>query len=315
MPLTSVQSRLHKVAAIIVTYHPNMETLQELISVLIADGILAIVVDNGGGRAALSQIQAQNGLRLVDLGGNQGIGAAINVGIAHARRNGVTHVVTFDQDSRPSPGMVADLAVEFDRQASLGVKIGAVGPLFVDRRQNPPLVHPFVRLAVFGSGHRYCASDSDLIVVDTLITSGCLTSLEVLDEVGPMNRDYFVDYTDIEWCFRAKSRGFVLLGVCWAQMTHELGHGKSRSIFGLNLFEYSPTRRYYYARNTIAVACLGYVPIRWKVRLIAGLLLRCLTLPWAPRSNSTLKVESRMLFRGILDGLRGVRGSLNPGQQ
>lgn len=310
--MTSTEPRPHSVAAIIVTYHPNIDTLEKLISVLLVDGISTIVVDNGGGREALPQLLNENGLQFVDLGGNRGIGAAINAGIEEAQKDGVTHVVTFDQDSHPSPGMVANLVAEFDRQANLGVKIGAVGPLFVDSRQNPPLVHPFIRLGLYGSGHRYCASDTDLIAVDTLITSGCLTSLEVLSEVGLMNQDYFVDYTDIEWCFRARSRGFVLLGVCSAQMTHELGHGKSRSIFGLNLFEYSPSRRYYYARNTVSVARLSYVSLRWKLRLIAGLLLRCLTLPWAPRVHSnTLRIEVRMLFRGIWDGLRGVHGSLN----
>jgi rhamnosyltransferase len=299
------------VAAIIVTYHPNAETLGRLISVLVADQILTIVLDNGGGRAALQQSPAAQKLMFFDMGGNQGVGAAINAGVAEARKCGATHVITFDQDSRPSAGMVKNLIAEFDRQASLGVKIGAVGPLFIDERQNPPLVHPFMRLGVFGSGHHYCASENDLIPVDTLITSGCLTSLDVLGEVGPMNQDYFVDYTDIEWCFRAKSLGFVLFGVCRAQMIHELGQGVSRSIFGLNLFEYSPTRRYYYARNTVCVARLRYVPLRWKVRLIAGLLLRCLTIPWAPRPDrNTLRMESRMLFRGIVDGIRGVRGSL-----
>jgi rhamnosyltransferase len=126
-----------------------------------------------------------------------------------------------------------------------------------------------------------------------------------------MNPDYFVDYTDIEWCFRAKSLDFALFGVCRAQMVHELGQGTSRSFFGINLFEYSPTRRYYYARNTVSVARLPYVPLRWKLRLVAGMLLRCLTIAWAPRPDSnSLKMESRMLIRGIVDGMRGVRGAL-----
>jgi rhamnosyltransferase len=304
-------TRTTTVAAIIVTYQPDVETLERLISVLTADDILTLIVDNGGGLAALSQLALKRPPRLLDMRGNRGIGAAINAGIAEAQKESITHVITFDQDSLPSPGMVRTLAAEFDRQANLGVKIGAVGPLFIDHRQNPPLVHPFTRLAVFGSGHHYCASDSDLIAVDTLITSGCLTSLDVLREVGSMNEGYFVDCTDIEWCFRAKSKGFLLLGVCGAQMTHELGHGISRSIFGLNLFEYSATRRYYYARNTTSVAGLPYVSIRWKVRLMGGLLLRCLTIPWAPRLESkALWREWRMLLRGTWDGLRGVRGAL-----
>src|ERR1700730_8582910 len=99
----------HKVAVIIVTYSPNIETLERLISVLIADRIYTVVVDNGGGRAITPQQLVESGVKLVDLGGNQGIGAAINVGIAEARKAGATHVVTFDQDSNPSPGMVGIL--------------------------------------------------------------------------------------------------------------------------------------------------------------------------------------------------------------
>ena len=207
--------------------------------------------------------------------------------------------------------MVGILVAEFELQVKSGVKIGAVGPRFVDRRQNPPLVHPFLRLDVFGSGHRYCASNEDVIVVDTLITSGCLTSLNVLDSVGLMDAGYFVDYTDIEWSFRAKFKGFILLGICRVQMTHELGHGQIRKIFGINLIEYSPIRRYYYARNTISVSRLKYVSMRWKVRLILGLLLRFLTLPWAPRANNKLLwPEFHMLLLGFFDGIRRVRGSL-----
>jgi rhamnosyltransferase len=310
--MTPTDANPHSVAAIVVTFHPNAETLGKLISVLLSDGILPIVVDNGGGRAALLQQGQKEQVTLLDMGGNQGVGAAINIGLAESRRKQVTYVATFDQDSEPSPGMVATLVAEFVRQSGLGVKVGAVGPLFIDSRQDPPLIHPFVRLDVFGSGHRYCASDSDLISVDTLITSGCVTSLDVLADVGPMNQDYFVDYTDIEWCFRARSRGFELFGVCGAKMSHELGHGSSRSIFGLNLFEYSPARRYYYARNTISVARLNYVSFRWKVRLIAGLGLRCLTIPWAPRPDkTTLKQESLMLLQGIIDGIRGMRGPMH----
>jgi rhamnosyltransferase len=250
-------------------------------------------------------------LKIIDLGSNQGIGAAINAGINEAQIAGVTYVITFDQDSSPSPGMVGVLVAAFERQIQLGIRVGAVGPQFVDRRQNPALVHPFVRLGVFGSGHRYCRSDEDLVDVDTLITSGCLTSLAVLRAVGLMDPGYFVDYTDIEWSFRAKSRGFVLLGVCKAQMTHELGHGRVRKILGITLIEYSPIRRYYYARNTISVSCLKYMSLRWKIRLIGGLSLRCLTLFWAPRSDEkAVWSEYKMLFRGLRDGLLGVRGRL-----
>jgi rhamnosyltransferase len=301
----------HEVAAIIVTYFPDENTLNKLISILLADTIPIILVDNGGGRATVASRLPETMLTVIDLGGNSGLGNAINIGIAEAKKGGFRYVVTFDQDSCPSNGMVKALATEFQQQLNRGVKIGAVGPLFVDQRQEPPLVHPFIRLSLFGSGHRYCDTDDDLILVDTLITSGCLTSLEVLDTVGPMDQNYFVDYTDLEWSFRARSKGFSLFGVCKAKMTHELGKGQTRRLLGMTLFEYSPIRRYYFARNCIAVVRLRYVSMRWKLRLINRLLSRCLMLPWAPRTaRKLLKLEARMSFRGILDGLAGVQGQL-----
>lgn len=300
-----------KVAAIVVTYKPDSQRLQQLVAALLDDQVTTIVVDNGGGAQCLGEQIAAGSLHLIDSGKNLGIGAAINAGIKAAEKFGATHVITFDQDSGPARGMVQRLLDEFQRQSRSGCKIAAVGPSFVDTRQDPPITHPFIRLSMFGSGHRYCASKSELIRVDCLITSGCLMSLAALRDVGPMDPDYFVDYTDIEWCFRARSKGYLLLGSCAVSMTHELGHGTIRRLFGLNLIEYGALRRYYYFRNTLAVARLPYVQWRWKLRLVIGSLLRLVTLPWAPRASpALLSLERRMALRGIRDAIRGVRGPI-----
>jgi rhamnosyltransferase len=299
------------IAAIIVTFHPDPATIEHLIADLIADEVLVVVIDNGGGRAAISAATLlTSGVNYVDMEGNRGIGAAINAGVALAKRLGVTYLVTFDQDSAPTRGMVRVLAAEFQRQVAAGVKLAAVGPRFVDTRHSPPLLHPFIRLdRMIGSGHRYCSRDDELIKVDMLITSGCLTSIDALDVIGGMDGDIFVDYTDVEWSFRAVSKGFELLGVCRVAMDHQLGHGQVRRFMGLHLFEYSPARRYFYARNTIWMLQLPYVPLRWKVRLLSGFLLRGLTLALAPRqSQANLGSESLMFLRGVLDGLRGRLG-------
>jgi rhamnosyltransferase len=309
----ATQRNMAGVASIIVTYRPQAEPLRRLVSALLSEDVLVIVVDNGGGHMALGdRLAAHPSVRVVDQKLNVGIGAAINCGVDVAHKLGVTYVITFDQDSEPGPGMVGTLEAEFKRQTTLGVRLGAVGPLFVDSRQSPPLTHPFLRLNAFGSGHRYCTCDTELIEVDCLITSGCLTSIDVLREVGGMNPGYFVDYTDVEWCFRARAKGFILLGVCAATMSHELGHGRVRKLWKLNLIEYGAIRRYYYARNTLIVVALRYVPWRWKVRFAIGLALRLLTLPWAPRSSAELlPKEGRMALRGIRDGLRGVHGEIS----
>jgi rhamnosyltransferase len=309
--MTIINGQPRKVAAIIIVYHPNLEALQRLVSVLARDRICIIIADNGGASAALGRHVGTEGITIIDLGGNQGIGAAINAGIKQARNVSAEYVITFDQDSDPSPGMVGLLVEAFERQAKLGIPVAAVGPQLVDRRQAPVLVHPFVRLGIFGAGRRYGVDGGDLVTVDALITSGCLTSIDVLDAVGLMDPGYFVDYTDYEWSFRARSRGFLLFGVCKAKMSHELGHGRMRKIIGITLIEYSAVRRYYYARNTISVSALKCTSFRWKSRLMAGLVLRFFTLFWAPRSDGdAVWAEYKMFLRGLLDGLLGVRGQL-----
>ena len=300
-----------QVAAIIVTYLPDAATLRRLIDVLIDDSVFTIIVDNGGGESAIAESLPSALIEICAMHGNQGIGAAINAGCAAARAAGAKYLITFDQDSHPQPGMVGTLAEEFALQSAAGNRVAAVGPCFVDRRHSPPLVHPFVQLRAGMSAHHYCRSAADVLRTDILITSGCLMSLAVLDEVGGMDASFFVDFTDVEWCFRAQRRGFQLMGVCRAQMDHELGHGEGRRFLTLTLFDYSPIRRYYYSRNAIRVSRLAYVPLRWKLRLIAVLAVRCATLPWAPRDSAKrFWREALLSLKGIWDGLRGVHGPL-----
>ena len=304
-------ARSPMVAAIIITYHPDVDSLHRLIEALASESVFTIVIDNGGGESALSEAKASTLFKLRVLDDNLGIGAALNIGYAEARAAGATYAVTFDQDSNPEPGMVRALAEEFERQTEGGIKVAAVGPCFIDRRRSPPLTHPFVRLRAGAPARHYCQSGSQVIATDVLITSGCLTSFAVLDEVGGMDTSYFVDFTDMEWCFRARSRGFALMGVCRARMDHELGDGRSRRFLTLTLFEYSAIRRYYYSRNSLRMLRLPYVPLRWKVRLFLSLAARCATLPWAPRDSvKHFWREARLSFKGVWDGLHDIQGRL-----
>lgn len=309
--MTAASGRPYQVAAIIVTYRPQAKSLRQLISTLQNEFCLVVIADNGGGREALEQEFFNDDIRLVDLEGNKGIGAALSAGLAEAAKAGVSYVISFDQDSTPLPGMVAILVNAFEQCRLAGENIGAVGPQVVDPRQSPPLLHPFVRLGLLGSAHRFCACSEETVRADLLISSGCLTSLEVIRQVGMPDPSLFIDYTDIEWCFRARSKNYTLRGICAAKMAHEIGHGEVRQLLGVSLIEYSAVRRYYYARNTCVLVGLRYVSVRWKLRLLIGLTWRLATLRWAPRPDKdSFLLERRLMLRGIGDAIRGIRGPL-----
>ena len=93
-----------RVCAIVVTWHPDADILQRLVSAVGPQVAHLVVVDNGGTRLA-----ARDGVTLLPQPVNAGLAAGFNTGIAFARAGGFDTVLLLDQDSEPKPGMVQSL--------------------------------------------------------------------------------------------------------------------------------------------------------------------------------------------------------------
>jgi rhamnosyltransferase len=121
-----------------------------------------------------------------------------------------------------------------------------------------------------------------------------------------MDDELFIDFVDLEWCARARHKGFRVLGVPWLTLTHELGEQPVR-VLGRTYPMHSALRHYYLFRNTVALMLRGYMPCSWKstefVKMPGRLLIYAL-LP--PHGGSHLK----MAFKGMWDALRGRMGRL-----
>jgi rhamnosyltransferase len=299
---------------VVIAYRPTAAQLNSLVSALQGQCHTVLVMDNGGARAALSGGWAQDrAVQCVDMNGNAGLGAALNRGFELGRQMGRSFVVSFDQDSAPPPGMIEELAKAYHNMIVQGVPLAAVGPRFVDHRLGRSFEYPFLRLRRGWVRALRCATDADsnaLVETDFLITSGCMIGMAAYDAIGAFDVDMFVDCTDMEWGFRATSRGYRLYGVCAAIMSHELGSGGTTKIMGLTQLGYSPVRRYYYARNNVRLLWLSHLAAGWKFRLAVGVLARALLLPLAPRSRQGLRREWLMFMRGVWDGLKRVGGPL-----
>ena len=154
-----------------------------------------------------------------------------------------------------------------------------------------------------------CTSPSELVEADFLITSGCLVPLAAYEAVGAFDENLFVDFIDMEWCFRAQALGYKSYGICSAVMPHELGIGVGGSAFGMTVLDYSPVRRYYFARNTIRVLRLPHFSMGWKARLSLSLLARLVLLPVAVRFRKGWAQHWMMLGKGMLHGMARVGGA------
>jgi rhamnosyltransferase len=277
------------VTAIVVTYEPEPQALGRLLDRLAGDRIAVMVVDNGSrfDVAGLVAGRRQAGEQVLPLGANLGIAAAQNRGIEAARATGSEAVILFDQDSLPPPGMVEVLATALEALRSAGLRPAAVGPVPVDARLAP---------------HR-APGAAGPHAVDHLIASGCLIPLAVLDEVGLMREDLFIDYVDIEWCLRAATRGHRCYQVPAARMAHEFG--SPVTVLGRAYTSHSPMRHYYLFRNTVWLWRQASIPLGWRFRAAPRVVARLAFNAVFARPH---REQWAMMLRGLGDGLAGRLG-------
>lgn len=297
-----------KVLAVVVTYHPRMQQLEQLLKLLKHQVQEIIIIDNSVTPILADwfshQIHTHNSVTLINNDKNLGLGAAHNLGIQYAKLHFYDFVLQLDQDSIPDSDMVQQLLTAYQRLVSQGNKVAAVGPNWVDKIHDSKAI--YTQHAGYRALRQQCPIDNSeaIIATDYLITSGCLIPIEVLDEVGNLNESLFIDFVDIEWGLRAKNKGYQSFGVCSATLTHELGD-EIIKILWRSIHAHSPLRHYYTFRNLILLSKKPYIPVGSKVNIGLRYLLRAFIYPiiFKPRLP-----HLKMILLGILHGIRGISG-------
>jgi rhamnosyltransferase len=207
-------------AAIVVTFHPRTEYIQNLEKVR-AQVDLLIVVDNGSTERELAQIRlASHGaeFRLIENGENLGIAVALNLGVREAQQEGCRWVALFDQDSVLTDGFIATMIVEFQAYRR-HKQIMQIIPRYVD---------PETRI------ERTVSSFPDGGVFLT-ITSGSLFSMEAFEKCGLFQEDLFVYCVDDDYSLRIRKNGFFIGESKNAVLLHQSGHPTSCKLLGMTL--------------------------------------------------------------------------------
>jgi rhamnosyltransferase len=294
-----------QIIAVIVTYNPSIPELAEQVSAMRREGLQIIIVDNASTNceAMTDAIQSLDPVSITvqKCTENLGLAAGQNLGIAEARRRQATHIIFFDQDSIPQPGFLRALLDAETNLESRGVLFSAVGPATYDPGTNLPYpitryVGPFIQ--------RYAPQGTELVEATFLIASGCLVKTHVLDQVGNMLSDLFIDYIDVEWSLRARSKGLRCYVASGARMSHRIGDARVK-IFGRTISAHSPLRRYYLVRNSFLMLRLPYIPLAYKVREIFLNLMRIGVFLYLSDDRSEYLRQTR---RAVADGIAGRFG-------
>jgi len=282
----------HRIAAVIVVYRPECEPMLALLRAIAGDVDAVFLFLNEPLSPELldrcAAAAAPSALETLGNGTNVGLGRAYNEATRAALDRGCDLLLLFDEDSAPRRGMAGRLAAAFDRAAGDGRRIAAIGPQPVVAGRTPQRSRPV-------------ANDPSVREPSFLISSGSLIDLGALFEIGPFREDFFIDGIDVEWCFRARARGFRCVMAMSEAMPHRLGVGVIRvPVLGVPLVDQNPVRLFTYARNQVAMMRLPHVPLWWKARTAGLMALRMLTVS-IRRSPSR---ERAAILRGIRAGLR-----------
>lgn len=256
------------VVATVVLFNPNLALLKRLYKSLYNQVDSIVFSDNSEDRSIKKDVKnwinqlISSDIIYLDLHKNHGIAYAQNKGIEVAKASGAKFVLLLDQDSALPDNMVSDLMTVYNSLITVGHKVATVGPAFLDEKTNElakVIRHRKLRV------HKSIPNQSNNFeVADYVISSGSLIPIEVLDEVGDMDEQLFIDWVDIEWGMRAKRYGYVSYIAPRVIMRHSIGDEYVK--FGhKNINLHTDFRNYFIVRNSIYLSLYSKLPLNFRI--------------------------------------------------
>lgn len=241
-----MKPNLQPVWAVLSTFRPGASATHAVASVIgQVDGV--VVVDDGSGTEADEVLAGLSALGAIVVreAENVGIAAALNHGIRVAREHDAGQIVTFDQDSVVPDGFVATLRAAASEAEADGVRVGVVVPEhFADVRQ------------------AHGAATVNYTPAANVIQSGMLMPVVVIDAIGDLRADFFIDLVDTEYELRLRRAGYAVLAASGIRLGHSLGTQYLREFFGRpvrvpgippEITLSTPFRYFYRVRNRIVL--------------------------------------------------------------
>lgn len=217
------------VAAIVVTWNGGAVTRACVTSLRASAGVdlRILVVDNASRdderRLLLDDYGAAADVEILQLEENGHFAGGVNAGARRALEIGATHLLFLNNDTTLAPDCVRLLVAAADANPAAGV----IGPALLD------LTPPHRPLSL---GERYSAwslavprtllkvrsqGDGAPYPVGGIMGSAIMVTRECFLRVGPYREDLLVYYEEVDFCLRARSRGYQPLLVPRAIVLHD----------------------------------------------------------------------------------------------
>jgi rhamnosyltransferase len=248
--------------SIVVLYNPNFYEISNFLNQLIKSEFFLILVDNSE-KSLIKEFDVylkDNRVLYLNLKKNKGLAFAQNIGIKEAITKNFKTLTLFDQDS-----FITSESYRKYIQTFYKCQYNITSPLLVSKYDNSKREES-LKINFFGwpspviNNEKKTFDDADIV-----IASGMTCSLKDFQEVGYFREDFFIDYVDIEWCFRAKNKGKTIAVNNLINLSHSIGYGRENYII-FNPQIHPPERTFYQFRNNLALFKESYIPKLYCLR-------------------------------------------------
>lgn len=228
-----------------------------------------LIVDNDSSDDSLKRLEETSlPVTIIQTGRNLGYAGGVNVALEHAQ---TPYALLLNPDAFVHAGCVEALlgcARSHPRAAAVGAGLRYPGGSLQPAARNfpSPITH-FIEVFrlyrllwhVPGIGRWYMlVSPQDRTQqVDWVVGACWLVRMSAVKDVGPLDDTFFMYAEEMDWCLRARRRGWQVWFECKAVATHVLGGSSSKNELPMMVQSYKSVylffRKYYPRSSNIAV--------------------------------------------------------------
>lgn len=261
-----------------------------------------ILVDNGSTNGSGFRLQKRfPDVHFIRSDVNTGFAGGNNIGIRAALETKADYIVLLNNDTVVDPGFLEPLIAYSSANHSVGVQGCKI--YFYNPKDEIWFAGGFLKPHA-GRGYHRGLHEVDRgqynTIEETDFVTGCMMFMpvEVLRDVGVLDEQWFLYLEDVDWCMRARRKGYQIIynpnAVIWHKTSSSTGHD-------------SPVYLYYTMRNKILFVKKYSGVLHWGVRTPYFLFFYTrqiirMSVKWRSRTGT------RAIVAGLLDGLRGVTG-------
>jgi len=241
------------IEGIIVTYYPDEKTIDGTIKSIMSQVNKLWIIDNTPNGSSILKnhklLNKKNNVELITLNENVGIGKAQNIGIQKALNNKADFILLSDQDTFYPDDYVVNMLGVYSKLPDKE-KVAVIAPDFAELNRG---------------GERQGFSMFDSISLKRIhpregcheisqaIASGSIIPSKIFKDVGFMDEELFMDRVDVEWCWRARAKGYKIIGCADIVIGHHMGDS-TKKICSKTFSIRPPIRDYYIVRNAVHFA-------------------------------------------------------------